>query len=65
MHFLILARLRALRHVRFFFPKPRCRVWRLYSCAGLKTHAVFCECGVVFGADERGDEMLKTPIASA
>jgi hypothetical protein len=51
---LITARWRALKHVRGIFPRKGCRIWRMYSCFGLRTHAVFCSCGEIFGTDQRG-----------
>lgn len=55
----IAARAKALRHIRFCFPKRGCRIWRIYSWLGLRTHAVFCQCGEVFGADDTGLETLE------
>ncbi len=42
------ARLKALQHIRFCFPRKGCRIWRLYSHFGFKTYRVFCECGKKF-----------------
>jgi hypothetical protein len=42
------ARFQALKHIRFCFPAKGCRIWRVYSLLGLKTRAIFCECGVAF-----------------
>ncbi len=45
------ARLAALKHIRFCFPRKGCRIWRHYSHFGFKTYSVFCECGKEFGRD--------------
>lgn len=45
---MVRARLQALMHVRFCFPTKGCRIWRIYSHFGLKTRAVYCECGEAF-----------------
>lgn len=58
MTLLITARAKALKHIRFCFPRKGCRIWRLYSTLGFRTHAVFCECGEVFGTDNKGKELL-------
>jgi hypothetical protein len=59
---LIAARWRALKHVRGIFPRKGCRIWRMYSCLGLHTHAVFCDCGEIFGTDERGIKYFATRV---
>lgn len=45
---MVFARLKAIHHMRFCFPRKGCRIWRIYSHFGLKTRAVFCECGKEF-----------------
>lgn len=42
------ARLKALVHTRFCFPRKGCRIWRMYSHFGFKTRLVFCQCGKEF-----------------
>lgn len=42
------ARWKALKHIRFIFPRKGCQIWRLSSHFGFKTMRVFCECGKDF-----------------
>jgi hypothetical protein len=58
MNLMIRARWLALKHMRFCFPRKGCQIWRGYSHAGFKTYIVFCQCGEVFGADDRGKSIM-------
>jgi hypothetical protein len=48
MRLMLHARWQALKHIRFIFPRPGCRIWRQYSHFGLRVYRVFCECGEEF-----------------
>lgn len=51
MSLMLHARWEALKHIRFIFPRPGCRIWRYYeSWCGIeiRTKRVFCQCGKEF-----------------